>query len=123
MESLIEAASTNFVDGPGGVEFTFAGVRMACVSDVAHDRMRIIAPVANHDASTRPLLEVMLIANFHTTLDARYGLSDGVVYAAYLHPLSSLSEDQLTSALRQVASLVRSFGVGFSSGELSYGSP
>jgi hypothetical protein len=90
MESLIEAASTNFVDEPGGVEFTFAGVRMACVSDVAHDRMRIIAPVANHDAST---------------------------------PLSSLSEDQLTSALRQVASLVRSFGVGFSSGELSYGSP
>jgi len=39
-------------------------------------------------------------------------------YAAYLYPLSSLTELQLTSEMRQV--VVRSFGSSFSSGELTY---
>ncbi len=33
----------------------------------------------------------MMIANFHTALDARYAISDGVIYAAFIHPLSSLA--------------------------------
>ena len=66
---------------------------------------------------------LMLIANFHSALDARYATGRGVVYAAFLHPLSALTEAELHSALRQVAALARNFGTSCSSGELLYGAP
>lgn len=63
----------------------------------------------------------VLEANFHSALDARYATSDGVLYAAFIHPLSPLTEAEVRSAVAQVASLVRSFGTTYSSGELVYG--
>lgn len=63
----------------------------------------------------------VLEANFHSALDARYATSDGVLYAAFIHPLSPLTEAEVRSAVAQVASLVRSFGTTYSSGELAYG--
>ena len=103
------------------VEFRYEGVGIACVSDENHDRMRLIAPIATLDAAEASRLEVLLIANFHTTLDARYAISDGVIYAAFLHPLSTLTRPQLESAIRQVASLSLNFGSSYSSGELIFG--
>ena len=99
------------------------GVPIACVSDATHDRMRLIAPVAKLEALQPAPLGVLLVANFHTTLDARYAISDDIVYAAYLHPLSTLTRAQLESAVRQVAALSRNFGSTYSSDELSYGTP
>lgn len=106
---------------PNVVEFQYEGVAMASVSDAAHDRMRLIAPITGLDSLEQGQLEILLVANFHTTLDARYALSDGVVYAAFLHPLSTLTDVQLESAIRQVAALARNFGSSYSSGELIYG--
>lgn len=103
------------------VEFRYDGVAMACVSDASHDRMRLIAPIARRDAIEATYLEIMLIANFHTTLDARYAIGEGIVYAAFLHPLSSLTRVQLESAIRQVSALARNFGSSFSSDELIFG--
>ncbi len=103
------------------VEFQFEGVGIACVSDGIHDRMRLVAPITRLGTAEAAQLEVLLIANFHTTLDARYAISDGVIYAAFLHPLSTLTRPQLDSAIRQVASLALNFGSSYSSGELTFG--
>jgi hypothetical protein len=103
------------------VEFQYDGIRIACVSDAAHDRMRLISPIAELDSLQPAHLEVLLVANFHTTLDARYALSEGVIYAAFLHPLSTLTRAQLESAIRQVSALSRNFGSTYSSDELIYG--
>lgn len=103
------------------VEFEYEGIGIACVSDVVHDRMRLVAPITRLDAAGAAHLEILLIANFHTTLDARYAISDGVIYAAFLHPLSTLTPPQLDSAIRQVASLALNFGSSYSSGELIFG--
>jgi len=103
------------------IEFSYNGVQMACISDTTHDRMRLITPVANGEALGAADLQVLMIANFHTTLDARYALSKGVVYATFLHPLSPLTTEELESALRQVSALARNFGSSFSSDELVYG--
>ena len=103
------------------VQFEYAGVSIASVSDATHDRMRLITPIAKVDSLQPAQLEVLLVANFHTTLDARYALSEGVVYAAFLHPLSTLSRPQLESAIRQVSALSLNFGSTYSSGELIYG--
>ena len=63
----------------------------------------------------------MLDANFHSALDARYAVSEGIVYALFLHPISSLTPQQIVSALDQVVSLVTTFGTSFSSGQLQFG--
>lgn len=52
----------------------------------------------------------MLEANFHSALDVRYATSNGLVYAAYIHPLSLLRREEIHSALRHVAKLVKTFG-------------
>ena len=103
------------------VEFQYEGVAIPAVSDATHDRMRLIAPIARLDDLEADLLEVLLVANFHTTLDGRYAVSEGVLYAAFLHPLSTLTRAQLEPAIRQVAALSRNFGSSYSSDELVYG--
>ena len=98
----------------------FGPVRMACMTDLHHDRMRVIAPIIEVEGLSSQHLVAMLEANFHTALDARYAISSDVVFAAFIHPLSPLSDGELRAALRQVASLVETFGDGYSSGELVF---
>ena len=110
------------VTGRGPVlEFTFQGTRLACVSDREHDRMRIIAPIRRQSELSADQIVRILEANFHTALDARYATSEGVLYAAYIHPLAPLTEAQVRSAFVQVSNLVRTFGTTYSSGVLQYG--
>ena len=123
MESLIAKSSRDFQGQPGAVRFTVDSVPMACISDVDHDRMRIISPITSRAELDSRVLDLMLIANYHTSLDARYAVSKGVVYAAFLHPLSTITEAELASALRQVATLATTFGTSYSSGELVFGAP
>lgn len=128
---MTEARLTELIRGTGQdlrasgrmAEFTFDGVRMACIWDVAYDRMRIVAPVVEDSVLTEQQHRILLSANYHSALDARYATSDGVLFAAFIHPLSPLSEEELRSALRQVASLVKTFGTTYSSGELIFGQP
>ena len=121
LEDSIAAIATEFEGRPGFVEFAVDGVRVYCISDPHHDRMRLIAPIVSLREVDAGLLRVLLAANYHSSLDARYAASQGIVYAAYLHPLSTLSEAELESALSQVVSLVQTFGSSFSSGELHFG--
>ena len=116
----IEEIAGNARTSSNVVKFQYRGVSIACVSDVTHDRMRLIAPIAESESLEASQLEILLTANFHTTLDARYALSNGIVYAAFLHPLSALDRAQLESAMRQVAALARNFGSSYSSDELIY---
>ena len=46
--------------------------------------------------------------------------ADGVIFAAFLHPISSLTPVQIESAVSQVISLVKTFGTTFSSGGLVF---
>ena len=121
MERLVRERVEQARGVPGQLEFRYLGRSMAVISDRSHDRMRIIAPVTDASALTAEQVARVLEANFHTALDARYGTSRGVLFAAYVHPLSSLTEAQLESALRQVATLAATFGSSYSSGELGYG--
>ncbi len=92
-----------------------------CISDVKHDRMRIISPIIHMDEILDEVKDTLLASNFHSALDARYATSEGVLYSAYIHPLSPLTAEQIESAVRQVASLAENFGTSYSSGELLYG--
>lgn len=122
LESTFEAEGEELDGGEGAWEFDYDGVRMACLTDLHFDRMRLIAPILHVSDLEDDQRDAMLEANFHTALDARYAFSGGVVYAAYIHPLSPLTLEELRAAMSQVASLVRSFGTSYSSGMLMFGS-
>jgi len=103
-------------EGKGGiVQFIYDDISMALISDENFDRMRIIAPVIRLEDVTQSQMNDILIANFQTTLDARYAANQGVLYSAFIHPLSSLTDEEVYSALGQVAALVKNFGTTYSS--------
>jgi len=111
--------------------FRFSGREAFCqcqqADDDSIDRMRIVAPIAHvaewdrHGIESCALFERMLEANYHSALDPRYSIEDGIVMAAFLHPLSTLTEGQFYAALQQVTEMVWTFGTSFSSSEIIYG--
>lgn len=105
------------------MHFVVAEVAMALIVDEGADRMRIIAPIADASGYGVVELKALMEANYHSALDARYAISDGVVYAAFIHPLSPLTESELEAAVIQVVNLVRSFGSSFSSTDRVFGAP
>lgn len=123
LQGILKETVENLKGESGQWRFIYADVEMALLTSVPHDRMRIVAPIRPEAELTDQHRKRMLEANFHSALDARYATSNGLVYAAYIHPLSPLRREEVQSALRQVAELVKTFGTTYSSGKLSFGSP
>jgi len=117
---ILEVGSDVFISG-NVVRFTYDGAELLCVTDESADRMRIVSPIIELSAIDSEQLLLALAANFHTVLDARYAISDGIVYAAFIHPLGALSTAEVLSAIRQVATASNTFGDAYSSGELLFG--
>ena len=97
------------------MQFIYNDVQMFLMMDVQHDRMRVIAPVADYSQLSREHLDAIMISNYHRALDARYAMSNGILYAAYIHPLSELSRVQVEYSVEQVANLAKTFGTAYTS--------
>jgi hypothetical protein len=123
LERVLRAAADEIEGEDGRWHLRLGEVALACMTDLRFDRMRIIAPIAELDEVSDDVRDACLEANFHTALDARYATSDGVLYAAFIHPMSPLEPELAESALQQVACLVETFGTTFSSGALVFGVP
>lgn len=121
LEQQLEAVASEVRGGDGAWELDYRGVHMACLTDPRFDRMRLIAPIVELDEVGPEEMDAMMRANFHTALDGRYAISGDTVYAAFIHPLSPLTEEELSSALDQVAHLVSTYGEEFTSGALHFG--
>lgn len=104
----------------GFIFFTYKKVKMALISDVKHDRMRIISAITKYPSLNLETKNAVMESNFHLALDARYAVSQDVLYSAYIHPLSSLTKNELKSALSQVSTLAATFGTTYSSGTLVF---
>lgn len=104
----------------GYLAFAYLGVKMALLSDLTHDRMRIISPITKYSTLAPSIKDNLMHSNFHLALDARYAVSEDVLYACFIHPLSTLVEEDFNSALKQVANLSSSFGKTYSSGQLEF---
>lgn len=104
----------------GYLLFTYKKVKMALISDVKHDRMRIISAITKYPSLNIETKNAVMESNFHLALDSRYAVSQDVLYSAYIHPLSSLTKNELKSALSQVSTLATTFGTTYSSGKLVF---
>ena len=110
------------VQGQEGVwNIVYHDIPMAVITSPPHDRMRIVSPIPNRKANHPSEMAMLLKANFDRALDARYALYEGRLWSVYLHPLSSLTETELESALNQVANLVKTYGSTYSSSHLLFG--
>ncbi len=112
---------SNEVDGaPGNWQFIVDSTLFICLTDELHNRMRIIAPIEKMENVTDEQLKRCMQANFHTSLDVRYSISDEVLWSAFIHPLKELTQEQVMSGISQVYSCTRTFGTTYSSGALAF---
>ncbi len=102
------------------ITFKINDFPMTLIYDNKADRMRIVCPIANLDDLSKEQIAQAMEANFHTALDARYAISKGVVWSAFIHPLSDLSSQLFQSALEQTYIAAATFGNEYSSGALSF---
>lgn len=104
----------------GYILFKYLGIKLALLSDEEHNRMRIISPITNYSSLAPKIKDSLMSSNFHLALDARYAVSEDNLFAAFLHPLSSLTEEDFASALKQVYNLAVSFGKTYSSAQIEF---
>ncbi len=121
LEKIVKSLATKSKGKKGAVAFTYKQINMLLVSSVTHNRMRIISPVIRYNKISRQQLDAIMQSNYHKSLNARYAVSNGILYSAYIHPLKELNTAQIKSALIQVANLAISFGKQYSSGVLKFG--
>ena len=121
LEEIIKKESP-LVEGQEGAWQVLFGERiLLIVTDQTNNRMRIFTPIIEEEKIEETELKNMLIANFHSALDAKYSLYDGFVVSVFTHPLKELTSHQLVDAMKQVASLANTFGTTYTSTELFFG--
>jgi len=121
LESILREEASQVEGSNGQWQATVGDRTLIILADANNNRMRIFTPVIPASELTAPQIQAMLLANFHTALDARYALTEDAVVASFVHPLDSLNDNYLRSAISQVATLADSFGTSYSSGEIGFG--
>jgi hypothetical protein len=102
--------------------FEVAGLETIVVYDVAADRMRIVIRIGAIDELDKEELIRMMQANFDSALDARYAIAQGMLWGTFIHPLSTLTDEEFLAGLGQTANVVMSYGSTYSSGLFIFGS-
>ncbi len=106
-----------------GNAWTFAieGVAVSLVYDANADRMRLLTPITQTGSLTQAHLLRLLQADFDSALDARYAIAQNVLWSVFIHPLSTLSNEEFLSGLGQTVNLALTYGGTFTSGALLFG--
>jgi len=117
---LIKRLDKNAKGRPGYWQFSVEEKTVTVITDESANRMRIISGVTKVDQLESAILMRLLQANFDSALDARYAVANGVLWSAYIHPLSSLQDKQFLEAVGQVVNLTSTFGSSYSSGALIF---
>lgn len=121
LQALINRFAEDVEGRPGFWEFPVHGYQVTVITDEQANRMRIIVPVAKAGDIDNEQMKRMMQANFDSALDARYSIARGILWSAFIHPLSELSERQFIDGLAQTVNLAGTFGSSYSSGALIFG--
>jgi hypothetical protein len=120
LDSIFQSVLDTVTGEPGRWELTLAETKMLCLTDERHDRMRIITPVQTLEDATPEEVFACMEANFHSALDVKYAVADDMIWVAFIHPLSPLTDEQLLSALAQVRSAAVTYGSIYTSTDLVF---
>ncbi len=122
LESILRAKTDSIQGFNGRWQIILNDMPMIVLTDETNDRMRIVAPIIEASKLDEDLLLDCLTANFHSALDVKYAISEGLLWSVYVHPLSPLTELEIESAIKQVYAAATTFGTTFSSTPLLFGS-
>ena len=103
------------------VEYDLDGVHIYLVTDEGANRMRLMAGVIEQAKLKEEDLVVLMEANFDRALDAKYALSNNVLWSVFAHPLRELEKEQAIDALYQVKNLVNNYGGTYTSTDFVFG--
>lgn len=110
MQDLLQRVDPELQEKLGSWVITHEAVKAQIITDEKADRMRVIVPIVKvEDIEEGELLRLMQ-ANFDSTLDARYSVANGVVWSAFIHPLTALSDEEFISGLAQAMTAAATFG-------------
>lgn len=115
MGRIITKKSTEVEGRLGNWQLIYGQRLLYVITDESANRMRIFTPILEEEKLEEGQLKKMLEANFHSALDAKYSLYEGLVISVYTHPLKELQSDQFIDAMQQVVSLADTFGGSYSS--------
>lgn len=120
LQEIYTSVSDSLQGQSGSWQFFINDVRLISLTDENHNRMRIISPIADSNSLSNELIKAALVANFHTALDVKYAVSDGVLWVVFIHPLKELSGHQVKDAVSQVYFANINFGTTFKSTSLAF---
>ncbi len=86
------------------------------ITDENSDRMRIVIPITETAELSEKKLYRIMQANFDSALDARYAIAKEILWSAFIHPLSTLTDEEFLNGLGQAVNLVDTYGSTYSSG-------
>jgi hypothetical protein len=121
LDEIIRKEAQEIKGKLGNWTMTYGDSPLVIISHAEANRMRIFAPVIEEKNMKRGEMQKMLEANFHSALDAKYCLYEGMVISVYTHPLKELTDEQLVDAMRQVVVLAATYGTTYSSTGLIFG--
>ena len=120
LQEIYTSVSDSIQGKLGAWQFQVENVQMISISDTTHNRMRIMSPIIDVNSVSDELLKASMVANFHSALDVKYAITDGILWSVFTHPLKELSEDQVRDALSQVYYANINFGSTFASSSLTF---
>ena len=93
---------TSRIDGPEGHwQCVINDAPFVCMTDERANRMRFMAPISKTDEFDAEVLHHLLEANFHSALDARLAIHDGVLWSVFLSPLAELTPELAENGLKR----------------------
>lgn len=117
---LISRVTKDFEGRPGYWQFELEGYRTLVITDEKADRMRIIVPITEMKDVDSDQLYRILQANFDSALDVRYSIAKELLWSAFIHPLSTLTDHQFIDGLAQSVNLAATYGTTYNSGALVF---
>lgn len=120
LEEIYTSTSDSIQGRLGAWQFAIKDVQLISLTDESHNRMRIISPITESKTLSEEILKAAMLANFHSALDVKYAISDGVLWSVFIHPLKELSEEQVIDAIGQVYNANVNFGTTFASTSLIF---
>lgn len=91
------------------------------IVDEDANRMRLMSPVVETKDLSEEDLNKLMESNFDRALDAKYAISEGILWSVYAHPLRELYKDQIIDAFNQVRNLVYNYGTSYASTTMLFG--
>ncbi|MBI5509199.1 MAG: hypothetical protein HY903_10635 [Deltaproteobacteria bacterium] len=113
IQTLLESRFKNVVQVQDRFEVSVGAMRLIVMAHSDTDRLRIMVPVAAVDHADASTFQRLLEANFITTLDARYAIYSGILWAVVLTPLAIITEHVFEIAVTEVLQLAGNTGSSY----------